>query len=341
MLDVFNNSAFDLISLTESINLMPYAPSQLGSMGLFTPNPITTDRAALEYKENVISLIPAKARGSMENVKGGATRKMKILQVPYLPLNSAITADDVQGVRAFGSEDQVEGITQLVNNRLAEMRQDHETTWEWHRMGAVNGILLDADGSELVDFFDLYGITQQEFVFDFTDEDSVKQQAQNLTRAMRHALGGMAFTGIQALCGDEFFDSLVKSEAAKTAYNRWNDGAFFRTLQGTPQAGFDFCGIHWLNYDGYFNETTRFIPLDDCRFFPLGAPGLFRVALSPAPFIETVNTPGKAFYAKQKQDEWGTRVDLHTNSSPLHYCVRPQALMRGTVTAGSVSSSSG
>ncbi len=336
MLDVFKSSAFDLISLTEAINLLPYVPTQLGRMGLFKSVPITTDKAAIEFKENVISIIPAQARGSMENVKGGPKRVVKVIQVPHLPLNSAITADDVSGVRAFGTEDQVEGVSTLVNQCLEDMRQDHETTYEWHRMGAVSGKLLDADGDVLVDFFDEFNVTEQAFSFDFEDEDAVKLTATAIDRAMRKALGGIPFTGIQALCGDAFFDALVTSAGAKAAYNRWNDGAFFRELQGNPEVGFTWCGITWLNYMGYFNETVSFIETDEARIFPK-SPGVFRVAHAPANFIETVNTPGRPFYAKQKPDDWNTRVDIHTQSNPLHYCVRPQALMKGTIGGSSES----
>jgi len=340
MLDVFTNDAFSMVSLTESINLMPYVPARLGSLGLFRPKPIATLTAVLEYKQNTINIIPSRARGSRENVRGGGTRIAKAVKVPHLPEGSSILADDVQGVRAFGSEDQVEGVAQLVNTRLEELRQDHEVTAEWHRMGALSGVLLDADGVSVIEsFFDLFGITETEFPFDLTvDEDGVKLQAQALSRLMRHLMGAWPFTGIHAMCGDSFFDDLITSPSAKAAYDRWQDGQFKRELQGSPGGGFTWCGVTWENYDGYFTDSFSFINTDECRFFPTGAPGLFGVAYAPADYIETVNTLGRPFYAKQERMKFDKGVELETQSNALHYCTRPQVLIKG-VKAGSGSSS--
>lgn len=337
MLDVFNSDAFSVVSLTEAINLMPYKPSRLGQMGLFANKPINTTTAVLEYKENRLGIIPTQARGSHENVKGGGTRIVKAVKVPHLPLNSTILADDVQGVRRFGSEDETEGVAEVVNDRLQELRQDHEVTWEYHRAGAINGVVLDADGTtEIVNLFDLFSISQTEVEFDFSDEDTVKLAAQSITRTLRHALGGIPFSGIHAFCGDGFFDALVTSDAAKAAYNRWQDGAFLRELQGSPNAGFTWCGITWENYDGYFNDSLSFIETNEARIIPTGSPQLFQVAIAPADFVETVNTVGQPFYAKQERMKFDKGIDIHTQSNPLHYCTRPQALLKG-VFAGSTS----
>ena len=42
MLDIFNNNAFGVVSLTDAINKPLFAPGRLGQMGLFSERGVTT-----------------------------------------------------------------------------------------------------------------------------------------------------------------------------------------------------------------------------------------------------------------------------------------------------------
>ena len=42
ILDVFSNDAFSFVTLTDSINKLPFVPGRLGSLGLFTEAPVPT-----------------------------------------------------------------------------------------------------------------------------------------------------------------------------------------------------------------------------------------------------------------------------------------------------------
>lgn len=343
LLNVFDSDVFGVMSLTAAINHLPYAPGRLGQMGLFTNKPVSTLTVFVESREGKLSLLPTSARGSRTNVGSGPTRRGRDFRVPHLEDNRLVLADDVQGVRAFGSETEVEAVATKINERLQEMRSNHEVTWEWHRIGAVSGVLLDADGSSVIyNYFDEFGLSQDVVLFDLTvDEASVKAQSLRVLRLMQRALGQTPFRQVHAICGDEFFDALVASPSAKAAFDRWQDGQFFREQQGGPlAAGFAYAGIFWENYNGYFNESRNFIATDECQFFPIGVPDLFQTALAPADWIETVNTNGLPFYAKQELMPMGKGVDLTTQSNPLHLCTRPKCLIKGTMNAGSVSSSS-
>jgi hypothetical protein len=81
--------------------------------------------------------------------------------VPHLEREAKIYADEVQGVRAFGSEDANLVVQTLVDDRLADLRAMHEVTLEYHRAGAVQGKILDADGSTIYNLFNEFGLAQQ------------------------------------------------------------------------------------------------------------------------------------------------------------------------------------
>lgn len=328
MLDVFHDDVFGVVSLTESINKLPYVPSRLGKMGLFKKGGVPTLTVVVEEQRGKLMIVPTAARGSHPNVLGGKGRNAKAFSIPHVPLEAAVMADDVQGVRAFGSESDVEVASTLVNDKLQEMRQAIELTHEWYRIGAVQGIVLDADAgfTELFNWFDAFGITEEVVGFDFTDEDDVKLKAAYITRHIEDALGMTPYSYIHCLCGSDMFDSLITSAGVKEAFDRYQDSKFFRDNQ--VRSSFEYAGITWEEYRGAVGDT-KFIADTDFRFFPVGVPGLFTETYGPANFMETVNTVGKPVYAKQEPRKWNEGIDLHTQTNTITMCTRPAVLVRG------------
>ena len=338
--NIVDNDAFSAITLTEAITELPYTQSRIGELGIFEEEGVATVDIALEYEGGRLQFIKSAARGSMPEGITDPKRTLKTLRAPHLPQNGGVMADDVQGKRVFGAPAdgapiQIEMFEAEVAKELMRLKQNHEYTWEYHRMGCLSGKVLDGDGSTtLYDLFSLYGITRESFTFTFATTDEVRTKVLALKRGMKKSLGKLAnqATGIHAFCSDAFFDALVKSADAKTAYNRWQDGQFHRDDYSNALAangGFEWLGVHWENYDNLDGADNPYITSGDCNFIPMGVPGLFKRKNAPAPFIEAVNTIGLPMYAKQKVNRWETGVEIHTNSNPLHYCLIPSVLKRG------------
>lgn len=330
LLDVFNNDIFNVVSLTTAINKLPYIPSRLSSMGVFKTRGITTNTAVIENKSGRLMLVPTAARGTMPNVYALNPRSARPFLVPYIPLNAAVYAVDVEGVRAFGSETELETVSGLINEKLEGMKQSLELTREYHRIGALRGEILDADGTSVIfNLFDEFEITQEEVTFDFADGGSnVKQLALSVIRLIGDALGGTPYREIMALCGDSFYDNLTSNDQVIAAMTTSNENAFLGTQQARQVPGFRCFDITWENYRGKVG-TVDFIPTDECVFFPVGAPDLFDEIYAPAGFVETVNTVGKAEYAKQERMKFDIGVELHVQTNPLMMCNRPAVLVKG------------
>lgn len=327
LLDIFNGDIFGVESLTEAINKVPFQPTRVGQMGLFQRRPITTTSAVIEERHGKLTLLSTAARGTVTNADSRRERKARSFRVPHIPQFGAVMAEDVQNVRAFGTESQLEAVAQVVNDELENMRQDHEVTAEWHRIGAIKGEVLDADGKSVIyNWFDEFGILEKEVDFDFSEEDDVKLRSAEVWRHIRDSLGATTFTGVHALCGDAFFDALTSSSAAKQAFDRWQEGRFFREQQ--IEQAFPYVGIMWENYRGKIG-TQDFIEPEECRFFPTGTRQIFLEVNAPADFVETVNTPGLPFYAKQDRMKFDKGIELHSQSNPLMICTRPSVLVKG------------
>lgn len=336
VLNVFDGDAFGVQSLTTAINKIPHAPSYLGAQGIFRQSSMATTSAVIEEQHGRLSLIPNVARGTRNTTDRKAPRVARSFKAPHLPVIDRVMADDVQNVRTFGSEDNTDAVSDVVSQKLSSIAQDLETTKEFHRVGAVSGIVLDADNSTVIhNFFTDFSITEQTQEFDFTaSTPTLKNSATAVSRAIQTALGGTIFTGVQAICSDTFFDALVDNAEVKDSYDRWNEQLWQRSLQANvPNAmdqgiGFMWGGIFWHNYRGAVGAVP-FIPAGVARFYPIGT-DIFQEINAPADYVETVGTMGLPMYAKQERLPMDKGIEIEGQANPLLICNRPRALVKGS-----------
>lgn len=325
MLDVFSGDAFSTVSMTAAIEVLPVVPSVLGSMGLFQEEGIPNTSVAIENRGGRLALIPSQPRGTRQEADKKIKRKARLFQVPHLPFDDYLMADAVQNVRAFGSNDSLASVASVVNDRLAALKADHETTWEYHRAGALCGNLLDADGSTvLYNIFTEFGISETVVTMVSATANSVRDGATAAVQAVDDALGSRSYNGIVAVCSPTFFDLLIKSTDVKAAFDKYQDGSLFRQEQRTA---FDWAGITWMRYSQKYGANA-IIPAGTARLAIKGLPGLYKRYNAPADFIEAVNTLGKPIYSKQEPMRMGKGIEIHTQSNPLHICTQPAALIK-------------
>ncbi len=326
LLDIFRSDAFSTVSLTDAILKAPYKPGRLGQLGLFRERGITTTTAVIEEKDGRLELIQTTQRGAPAvATEGQGKRTARSFLVPHIAKEGRITADQVQNVRAFGSENELEGVQALVNQELTTLRAEHEVTLEYHRMGALKGTILDADGSTLFNLFTEFGVSQQTATVDVSTASGADARGDvvAIARLVEAVLGADVYTGLRAFCGPTFFDALTSGAAIKEVL-KYQESA---VLRGDIRGGFSFGGVMWEEYRG----GTDFIAADHAAVFPEGT-GIFATYFAPADFIEAVNTVGLPLYAKQAPDERFNRyVDLHTQSNPLCLCLRPRAVIDVTI----------
>jgi hypothetical protein len=333
MLDVFKSDAFGVTSLTAAILKAPHKPGRIGALGLFREQGIASTSAVVEEKDGQLSLIQTSKRGAPSSTLGASKRKARSFLVPHLTREATILADEVQGVRAFGSENATESVQMLVNERLATLRAMHEVTLEHMRAGAIKGVILDADGSTLLDLFSEFEVAQQTATLNVdatTDQKGVLLN--DVTAAQRKVedeLGDEPISGYRAFCGKTFFDGL-RGDASLVEVRKNGDRNAELLTNPTGIRSLVFGGVVWEEYRGK-NGATPFIPDAEAFLFPEGS-NIFATYFAPADFEETVNTLGLPIYAKQAADPMFNRyVELHTQSNPLCLCLRPRAVVKLTL----------
>lgn len=337
MLDIFKDDAFSVVELTGTINKLQFVPGRLSQMGIFTERGVRTTSVAIEEKGGILALVAPSARGGPGSTLDKAKRKIRSIAVPHFEINDAVMAEEVQGVRAFGSENELETVMGKVAERLADHTVSFAATQELARVGAYKGVVTYADGSEL-DLFDAFGVNphaEVDFDLDNANPESgvLRKKCAGAVRDIAKALDGVPYSGVHSICGDDFFDWLLAHPEVVESY------------RGTPMAevlrqgyvltngqkiygAFEFGGIVWENYRGTVGGAS-FVNKDKCHLAPMGAPGLFVSYYAPADYMETVNTLGQRLYAKQYDMPNGKGVSLDSQMNNLELCTRPNALIQG------------
>jgi hypothetical protein len=327
-LDIFNDNAFGVTSLTQAINDEPHQPMQIGSTGLFREDPISTTALFIERRGTTITLVPTAARGS----SGTGTPNDKARLIPittvHLPQHDAVLADEVQNVRAFGSETELALVSSIVNRKLGKLRRNIDVTMEWQRIGAIKGQVLDADGTTvLLDMFETFGVTQQVKSLGFsTATNLMSLKIIEAKRLMEAALGGLMYTGIHIYASPGWFDGFVGHASVQKAYDRYLEGQFLRS---DNRKGFAFADVVIEEYRGRVSGKS-FITDGDAFMLPLGVADMFSTSFAPADYMETVNTMGLPYYAKQEMMKYGKGIEIEAQSNPISICARPDAVLRLT-----------
>lgn len=330
-MDVFEADGFSSLEMTAALNKQDYLPSFLGDMRLFEVRPIRTKEFAIEEQDGQLSLVQSSPRGAPVEPESRPRRTLRYFETVRLYQGSRITADEVQGIRAFGQENELMQVQREVADRQMRLRRNFELTWENMRLGAVQGIVTDADGSTIYDFFSQFGVSQpSEVNFALTtDSTDVQAKCAQIVRQMQQNAKGAWGPGsyVVGLCGDNFFDALVSHPEVREAY-KYQQSQQLRANLAYQQV--QFGGIRFVNYRGTDDGSTVSVGTDKVKFFPADAPGAFEVAFSPSEAMGYANTPGQPFYTwlvrDQERDMW---VNVEMYSYPMFYPTRPAMLQRG------------
>jgi hypothetical protein len=333
MQNPFDNPAFSMASLTAAINYVPNRYGRLEQLNLFPAKPVRTRQIIVEERNGVLNLLPTLPPGSPGTVGTRGKRKLRSFVIPHIPHDDVVLPEEVQGLRAFGSETEMEALSGVMARHLETMRNKHALTLEHLRMGALKGVILDADGSELYDLYDEFEITPKTIGFELgTATTNVKAKCIDLLRYIEDSLQGEFMTGVHVLCSPEFFTALTGHAKIEKVYENWQQGL---VLIHDVRAGFTFGGITFEEYRGQASDMNgtvrRFIAAGEAHAFPVGTIDTFGTYFAPADFNETVNTLGQPLYAKQAPRLFERGTDLHTQSNPLPMCHRPGLLVKLTV----------
>jgi hypothetical protein len=320
---IFEDDAFSVSSLTAAINEQEYLPGRISSLGLFREEGISTLTVQIEKDGDTLALVPSGERGTSGLVVGAAKRQLIPFNTVHLPERFTIKADEIQGIRAFGTRSELQAVQDVVNKRLAKARRQLDATHEFQRMGALNGQVLDADGKTvLLDIYKSFGVNRQKLAMGLNSPDTeLRVKCGEALDMQEEALGSVTSSGSRALCGKNFWNKLIVHKSVKETYLNTMQAA---SLRGDAREAFEFGGIVWERYRGKV-AGVAFVHDDKALLVPEGVPDLYISSFAPADYMETVNTQGIPYYSKIEPLPFNKGVAGEAQSNPLHLCTRPRS----------------
>ncbi len=346
--DIFRNDAFSYTSLQRVADNAPFVPQMLGEMQVFESKPIDTRQVLIYEKDGGFAIIPITEIGAPDVQQVRRAGRMYGLETVRLSKKDTVRASELTGLAnmALAEPIRVRTAAELVAERTAQLKTDMEATKEYHRIAALQGKLLDADGSLVYNYFSQFNVPEPAVVeIDFAsnalgEDEALMYFQETFFVPMRLALQSrwMPNTRIGALVGDQMWGKLMRNKAFRELYklmlqtkqiaNEMNPLAKNNNWETVY-----FGGIYWTNYRGSTGGEIEIAP-DEATLFPMGAKDVFNVYWGPGETFADATIKGRPEYLYVVPDERpaiADHVDILMRSYPLYACIFPKALMRAAL----------
>lgn len=326
-----DQSTFTTEELSVAITNMPARIGNPADIELFREIPGTTTTFDVEFHSESGILVPTTEWGGVAPKNSSGKRSTKSFKIPHMPLEDIVKASDVQGVRAFGST-QAETVNGKVLEKLRGMRNKIDATLAFRRSKAKQGIILDADGTTIVNYFTEFSVQQTEVDFELgVSTTDVAAKCQDVIDAVEDGLGQEIYSTIEVEVDRTFYDALKAHKNVREVFLNWE--ASEEKLGRSSKSGFEFGGLKFIvnRQKAPIGENGELVPLHTEKTgtaYPLGTQDVFVTALAPADFNETVNTLALPFYAKQEETKYNRGTELHVQSNQLPIVLKPKAIVK-------------
>lgn len=331
-------NGFEITDWTEELLIVPNKWGLIQQLGIFgEAEGVTQHTVTFEQIDKTIGIIGDKIRGERASVNKDYTRKVHSYAVPHFPLDDYISPNDIQGKRAYGTEN-AEVMEAVRARKLERIRQAHAITLEYARAQLLcNGTVYAPNGSVSYNFYTDFGVTRKEvdFVLGTTTTDIIGKCEEVIAHIQDNLLNGEVASNIVALCSPTFFAALVKHAKVTNAYQYYTTIGAAQPLRerlGAPNLdgryrSFDFGGIMFIEYRGIYNGS-QLITAGDAYALPLGTNDMFKTYVSPANKFDLVNTVGQEAYFFEYPDNKGEKIEIQTESNFINMVRRPGGLVR-------------
>jgi hypothetical protein len=332
--NVHTGDPFSLESLTAAVNKKHYRPGQVSASGIFEEDGVTTTLISVEMKDGKLGLVDPSQRGGPGETTDDEDRKKIPVEIPHYQRDDSILADEVQNVRAFGSESSAEMLEDRVNGKAQRHAADLTMTLEHQRVGAIKGIVTSKSGGTLINLYTAFGIAVPDAVSLELDVDATKVASlfQDVLYSIEDSLDE-PYDGLHVFTGRDLHKALWTHKSVQDTFI-YHQGAAQLRLD-VPDT-FQFAGATWERYKTGAKATTDlgapYIAANEARVVPKGVADLFITRFAPADYNETVNTKGLPYYSRATEKRNGKGYDLEVQMNAISICTRPEVLRKLTLT---------
>lgn len=323
-------SLFKVDKLTDAINKKEINSGFFTKKGLFTPKPLDSNKILLEEKDGYLKILEARPMGSLGQGLAKESRSLRTFKCPHFPIDTHISAADINRVREFGKET-IASVSRRVNEELEEHKAAHELTKEYLLATALQGKAIDGAGNVLIDSFAEYNVSQEVFSFaDMTTQNKIEKTFRDILRIHDDNLTGDRSSGAEMACGRELYDAIFDSEIVKKYYMGVSETR--KRLENDNRRGFWIEGVFIYEYSDKIKQPNgsfkQFLNPAESIIYPTGTANTFKLYVCPADFNETIQSMGLEYYAKMEAGKMDRGYNFHSQSNILPICLRPKVLVK-------------
>lgn len=337
---------YQATDLTEQINRIPNSYGLIRAMGLFGPDggtPVISTVVEITIEDGILRVLPAKDRGGPGTPAERETGKKIFLEVPHFPDLDLITPQDIQNMMVIAARTRRPAtVEDELAKRLRNIRNNHDITLEYLRMGALKGLILDGNGTTLYDLYDVFGFNKVtvDFLLGTAGTDII-DKCNQVFQSIASNLKGETMSRVEVLVDSSFFNKFIQHAKVAPYWTSNQLGvAAIAQMERTNLGGqwgrvFEFQNLLFREYYGSAptrdntgaKVTTPFLAAGYGTAYPAGTQNMFDTYFAPADDIRFVNTPGEQIYISPEVLKHGAGIELKSQSNPLPICKRPEALV--------------
>lgn len=325
---------FKVRVLTTAVNNLK-APKRtiFGALYADKMHMVESDRIAFDIvsgSEGILQNVSVFAPATVTEKTG---RKTVTVQAPRLAHKRFLSVAELNAVRAYGEQAALELMSSRVNRELTDMRNLIDRTLEYWAANTLQGRILDADGSVLVDY---NMATEHKPTASTLWTDGASDPIQDIRawkRLIEQDHGGEIQRWI-AFCGYSAMDALLKNSAVLDLL-RYDSG---RTIAETGDVE-RLAGCRISEVTGSYLDSTGarqyFVPAD--RFILVG----YSDDAFDCPYAPVVDDdvpqgvgnlePGQYLFSKSWQEKDPSGRWIKVESRPLPVLQRPGAVVYAKV----------
>lgn len=331
-------NAFEVVDYTQELQIVPNSWTLLNDSGLFTEEFLSTNTVTFEEQAQTLGLIGDAFRGAKPQANKDDNRKIRSYPIAHFPIVDAVKPEDIQGKRAYGSNDTAETEAAVIARKMERIRRNMDITMEVGRFSLLTtGNLYAPNGTISGNVFTDFGITQTsvDFVLGTTTTDIVAKVETVIAAMQDNANTGDVITGIIAYCSPEWFAKLIAHTKIVDAYKYFSatEGQMIQRNRAGGNNGlyreFTYAGIRFIEVRTVL-AGQRLIPAGEVVFVPTGTTDTFVSYFGPANRMDFVNTVAERGYMWTWKDPKGQGIDIDGEFNVTSIVRRPALLVKGT-----------
>lgn len=323
----FTLDGFDTATLQDGLNSVPIAFGPVAKTQIYLPKPCTNTKIVIESVNETLSLVQSSLRGGPVRPHAPAGRSQVTFEAPHLRLNNTILAASWQGKTAFGKAGTPANVLEERDRILGEHARRLTATTDFMMTRGLGGLILDADGSTLIDVHAEFGITQLAVNCELgVSTTNVTNKIIAARRMSEGELGMQVGSQWIAFCSPGYIDALRAHPSVEAGLAGYAAAA--QMLADHRKGSLVIGETVFIEVPNRAGKTY----VDDGAAFlvPADVPDLFQVYFAPADYIEAVNSEGLPLYARSEFLDFNRGIEIESQANPVPVCTKPRAVIKLT-----------